>query len=212
MMTRYHLEWGEGWLRSPRNGFPIIKPQFVLPKRMVAFDKIAKTDISNACVHFHLADRRIDRVWTDPDRYVPAFRKAACVATPDFSVLPEMDRADIIYNVSRSLRIGRHFQDLGINVLVTAMWANPDTYDVCFEAIPHNTILLVSSVGVNRRKSARSVFKKGLRALCDRTTPLGLVLYGPMPLVDFDIPVLCHFERSCPVSVGAYQPDFLIQH
>lgn len=112
MYSHYHLDWGENWIRTPRYGFPLIEPTTRIPERMVPFDKIRNWRLDGACVEFHLADRRIDCVWMHPERYIGQLRKAACVATPDFSVLPRMERADVIHNVSRSLRLGRRFQEL----------------------------------------------------------------------------------------------------
>ena len=174
---------------------------------MVPFDKIRNWRLDGACVEFHLADRRIDCVWMHPERYIGQLRKAACVATPDFSVLPRMERADVIHNVSRSLRLGRRFQELGLEVMITAIWAKPDTYDICFEALPRNSVLLVSTVGSMNDAASRKILRDGLKTLCERKPQKGFILYGAMPNLDFDIPVVRHFERCNPTVAGGYQPE-----
>lgn len=207
MYSHYHLDWGENWIRTPRYGFPLIAPTTCIPERMVPFDKIRKWRLDGACVGFNLADRRIDCAWTHPERYIDQFRKAACVATPDFSVLPGMERADVIHNISRSLRLGRRFQELGLEVMITAIWAKPDTYDICFEALPRNAVLLVSTVGSMNDEASRKILRDGLKALCERKPQRGFILYGKMPNLDFDIPVIRHFERCNPTVDGGYQPE-----
>lgn len=210
--SHYHPDWGRDWKRTLRNGFPVIDSSDIVPKRVVPFDKISKCGLGDACVVFHLADRRIDRVWLHPERYVKRLKEALCVATPDFSVLPGMERADVIHNISRSLRLGRYLQDQGIAVIITAIWSRPDTYDICFEALPANAVLLVSTVGSMRTVSSRRIFRDGLKTLCERKSPKGFILYGRMPSLDFDIPVIGHFERCSPIAVGAHQPEFDIMN
>ena len=120
-----------------------------------------------------------------------------------------MRKIEITWKDIITFKLGRYFQSLGMRVFATAMWAYPDTYDICFEPVPHHSVSFVSTVGTNRRKESRKQFKLGLRAFCERTMPAGLILYGPMPALDFDIPVLCHFDRVSPAQFGAYQPDLI---
>jgi len=128
--SRYHLGWGEGWIRSCRYGLPILNRETFVPNRIVPFDKIDKTKDKSGCVIFNLADRRIDRVWNNPDPYLEKLKHFDCVTTPDFSLLLNMERPFIECNVLRSLKLGRRMQDLGMRVLPSVMWACPDTYDI----------------------------------------------------------------------------------
>lgn len=207
IVRKYHLDWGEGWRRSPRYGLPVLDGESYVPDKLVLFEKINTATDRNACVVFNQPDRRIDRVWNSPERYFPLLRQFACVTTPDFSLLLDMERQFIEYNLLRSLKMGRRMQELGMRVIVNAMWAFPDTYDICFEALPRNSVLFVSTVGSVLRRLARDYFKRGMKAMLERVRPSGIVLYGPVPPMDFAVPVLRHFDRLSPVRRGAYQPD-----
>ena len=207
--SRYHLRWGDGWLRSVRYGLPVLNREFIVPDRVVPFDKIDRTSDKRGCVIFNLADRRIDRIWNNPERYIERLRQFDCVTTPDFSLLLNMERPFIEYNVLRSLKLGRWMQDQGVHVLPTVMWAYPDTYDVCFEGMPKKSVLFVSSVGSFRRKESRTYFLQGMKVMLDRLDPVGIVLYGPMPSFDFAVPVVRHFDRVSPTCFNSYQPDLI---
>lgn len=209
MERHYHLSWGRDWVRSPRYGIPVLLPETGRPRCVVPFDKMNVDIPAGACLQFHLADRRIDCIWTNTEKYVDRISKFDFVTCPDFSLLLEMGRAEILWNVQRSFKLGRYFQSLGMHVFSTAMWAYPDTYDICFEPVPRHSVSFVSTIGSNRKEESRKQFKLGLRAFCERTMPAGLILYGPMPALDFDIPVLCHFDRVSPAQFGAYQPDLI---
>lgn len=207
MDLHYHMGWGQNWTWSSRFGLPVLNPELGIPHCVVPFDKIRGQVSADSCVVFNLADRRIDRVWLNPDKYLPLLRKCKYVVCPDFSLLLGMDRASILWNVSRSLKLGRYFQDKGLCVFSNAAWAYPDTYDICFEGIPKHSVSFVSTIGTVRKEESKRQFKLGLRAFCERTMPAGLILYGPMPALDFDIPVLRHFDRVSPVQSRGYQPD-----
>ena len=205
----YHLSWGDGWHRSPVYGLPVLKPESYIPDRLIPFDKINDAQETNGCVTFNLADRRIDRIWTSPEKYIPRLMKFDCITTPDFSLLLDMDRAFIEYNLLRSLKLGRHMQDLGMRVLPSAMWACPDTYDICFEALPRHSVIFVSTVGSVRSAESRKYFTMGIREMTARLEPTGLILYGPVPALDFDIPVVRHFDRISPAHFNSYQPSLI---
>jgi len=205
----YHLSWGGEWRRSAIYGFPILKAESYIPDRVIPFDKIDKVNDTRGCVMFHLADRRIDRLWNNPEKYFTRLREFDCVTTPDFSLLLDMDRAFIAFNILRALKIGRQMKDLGMRVLPTAMWACPDTYDMCFEALPRHSIVFVSTVGAVRRRDSARYFMMGMRAMLDRVMPSGVVLYGAMPSFDFPVPVVRHFDRVSPTCFNSYQPDLI---
>ena len=205
MERKYHLSWGEGWRRSPIYGLPILEKEIYVPERLVLFEKISRALDKSGCVIFNQSDKKIDPFWNSPERYFDALRRFDCVTTPDFSLLLDMPRPFIEANVLRSLMLGRKMQELGFRVLANVMWAHPDTYDFCFEALPRNSILFVSSVGCLRNKISRECLADGLRALMERVRPPGIVLYGPMPNLNFEIPVVRHFERLSPICRGGYQ-------
>jgi len=205
--SRYHLAWGERWKRSSRYHLPILNPESYVPDRVIPFDKIGKVSDTSGCVLTHLSDRRIDRLWNSPDHYFGRLKAFDCVSTPDFSLFLNMARPFIEYNALRSLMLGRRMQELGMRVLPAVMWAYPDTYDVCFEGIPRNSVVIVSTVGCVRRHEALKYFKMGMKAMLERVSPKGVVLYGSVPEIDFAVPVVRHFDRVSPTCFDSYQPD-----
>ena len=204
---RYHLSWGDGWKRSARHGLPILERETFIPDRLVLFEKMSRTTEKKGFVIFNQPDRRIEPFWNSPERYVEALKRYDGITTPDFSLLLNMERQFMEANVLRALKIGRRMQELGLRVMVNAMWAYPDSYDYCFEALPRDSILFVSTVGSMSRALSREYLFCGLRALVERVRPPGIVLYGPVPALDFHVPVVRHFNRLSPVCKDGYLPE-----
>ena len=204
---KYHTDWGGGWIRSPRHGLPMIKGTDFVPDSIVPFDKIGKMPDKRSCVVFNLADRRIDCFWNNPENYVERLKLYSCVAIPDFSLLLGMERQLISYNLLRAFKLARWMEDKGIAIMPAPMWAYPDSYIECFEALPENSIMLVSTIGCVRDAVSLNYHRMGLRELLSRKRPSGIVLYGPAPDYGFNVPVVRHFDRVSPVCLNGYQPE-----
>ena len=204
---KYHMDWGENWILSPRYGLPLISRTDFIPDNIVPFDKIGIMPERRSCVVFNLADRRIDCFWNRPEAYIDSLRRYSCVATPDFSLLLGMERQFISYNLLRAFKLSRWMEDVGIRVMPAPMWAYPDSYGECFEALPENSVMLVSTIGSVNDGESLKYLRLGLRELLVRKRPPGIVLYGPVPVFDFHVPVVRHFDRVSPLCMNGYQPE-----
>ena len=89
-----------------------------------------------------------------------------------------------IWNTYRSRMIGQIMQDNGIIVIPTLSWAEPETFDFCFDGIEPGGVVSVSTVGVVRNKDSYDIWCKGMQEAIDRLHPTEIVLYGSV--VDFD--------------------------
>ena len=86
--------------------------------------------------HFYLDDYQFERVWNDPDRYVPILKRFKAVLAPDFSLYTDFPRAVQIFNHYRKMWCAAYWQERGINVIPTICWSTPDSFEWCFDGIP----------------------------------------------------------------------------
>ena len=87
--------------------------------------------------------------------------------------------------------------------------AQETNYDICFEALPRHSVIFVSTVGSVRSAESRKYFTMGIREMTARLEPTAIILYGPVPALDFDIPVVRHFDRISPAHFNSYQPSLI---
>ena len=73
------------------------------------YAKNAKNAYGKA-VHFFLDDYQFNRVWTNPDRYIPMLQKFKYVLTPDFSLYTDFPKPLRIYNHYRKHWLGAYWQ------------------------------------------------------------------------------------------------------
>lgn len=173
---------------------PIIEKQiFDAPKALSSFTNVinTKNEADKKCgVHFFSDDYKFERIWNDPDEYAQKLTEFECALTPDFSLYLDMPMAMKIWNVYRSRLIGQVMQGYGIKVVPTVQWAEPETFDFCFDGIEKGCICAISTIGVKRDKEATKIWEQGAAEMIKRIEPTAIWCYGGDIGYDFgDIPV-----------------------
>lgn len=166
--------------------FPKLKPTDWVPEDLIGFNYVLNKPDYTKGVHFFLDDYQFERVWNRPDNYVDKLSKFDCVLTPDFSLYTDFPLAMQIWNVYRSRLIGSYWQSLGMTVIPTVSWSTYDSYDFCFDGLPENGIVAISTVGVMKNKKAKQLFYDGLDEMIARIHPSGILIWGQE--IDYNFP------------------------
>lgn len=163
-------------------GTPVIEPTQFDNAEFIGFNyaRSAKNPEDKA-VHFFLDDYQFNRVWTDPDKYIPMLQRFKYVLTPDFSLYTDFPKALQIYNHYRKHWLGAYWQLHGINVIPTIGWSNRDSFEWCFDGEPTQGVVAVSSVGTQVKKEAREKFIEGYMEMVKRLQPTQIIFYGNVP-------------------------------
>ena len=122
-------------------------------------------------------DKFLEKYWENPMKYIPLFQTTMVVCTLDYSVYPSMNYYEVAHNVYKNRWLGCLWQDYGCKVIPSVSWALPDTYDVCFSAIPKGNIVAISTLGCDKN---RDVFLEGYSEMMNRIEPSLVIVYGDM--------------------------------
>ena len=163
---------------------PIIEGVDYIPENLIGFNYALSTKEKNVGVHFYIDDYQFERVWNKPQEYIEMLEEFDCCFTPDFSLYMDMPISMKIWNTFRSRLIGQMMQDEGIIVIPTVSWAEKETFDFCFDGLPENSVLTISTIGVKQDENAMKIWKDGVEELLKRKHPSTLIVYGGE--VDFD--------------------------
>ena len=136
-------------------------------------------------VHFYLDDYQFQRIWNNPDRYIPLLREFGAVCSPDFSLFADMPKALQIYNHYRKQWVSAYWQIHGIKVIPTLCWSTPDSFKWCFDGVPTNSIVSISSVGTQNSEEAEKAFVEGCRKAIKQLDPIQILWHGKCP-AEFD--------------------------
>lgn len=129
-------------------------------------------------VSLHLQDYLIERTWSKLKTMREFVSTFGAVLTPDFSQYTDMPRAMQIWNHYRRMFVGRYWQDAGVNVIVSAEWSDKESFEYCFDGMPHNSLIEVSTVGIHTNKEWINNWKRGFEKMLEVLEPSELLIYG----------------------------------
>ena len=154
------------------------------PNNLQGFNYVLNKPDHTAGVHFFLDDYQFERIWQRPDFYIEKLLDFDCALTPDFSLYLDMPIAMQVWNIYRSRLIGQIMQNYGITVIPTVSWSTSDSFDFCFDGLPKNATLAVSTIGVKQNKEQFQIWIDGMDEMIKRLSPTKIIVYGGK--VDYD--------------------------
>lgn len=157
---------------------PIIRNNGFIPDDLIGFNYAKTSQKKNCGIHFYIDDYQFERLWNYPEKYIDILKEYDCILSPDFSLYLDMPMPMKIWNVYRSRQIGAYYQSCGIKVIPTISWAEEETFDFCFQGIPENSIVSVSTVGVKEDKNALKIWHDGMNAMIEKIHPSDILVYG----------------------------------
>ncbi len=175
-----------------------------IPNKLISFSKCLSTTDYDQWVHFYEDDCQFERVWNNPERYLPILKRFKGVIAPDFSVYRDFPLVLQAWNCYRNRAIAFWLQEHGINVIVNVRWADERSYDFCFSGISVGSTIAVGSYGNIKVKDDRFYFEQGFKRLVDITRPKTIISYGQLPLN------LLEFCKERDINVVCFKPEFVV--
>lgn len=194
----YRLDHYNPFRVTGKYEIPTIQAVDHVPKRLMGFNYAksrTETD-ADAGIHFYLDDYLFERIWVNPDRYIEILQTYDCVLSPDFSLYMNMPMAMKIWNTYRSRLIGQILQDNGIIVIPTLSWAEPETFEFCFDGLSEGGVISVSTIGVKRSDDAMDIWTAGMDEALTRLKPSHIVVYGGAIDYDFGNVPVTYYENE----------------
>lgn len=160
---------------------PCIKAQDAVPKDVTVFSKAVRSKDYNSFVHFYEDDVNFERVWNNPNRYLPILKKFDGVISPDFSLYRDMPLVMQEWNTYRSRAIGHWLQANGITVIPNVRFADERSYAFCCDGISKGSTISVGSHGCIKGCIDRMYFKRGMEYVVQKLEPQRIIVYGKAP-------------------------------
>ncbi|MBR2733781.1 MAG: DUF4417 domain-containing protein [Selenomonadaceae bacterium] len=122
-------------------------------------------------------DNRIERFYNNPFKYVPRFQSAYAVATPDYSLHPQMNPLTYLHQIYKNRWLGCFWQEHGIMALPCVGWTTEEWDDLSFVAIEIGSVVVISTLGCKRDVD---FFMRGYNEMIRRIEPPLIIVYGDM--------------------------------
>lgn len=130
---------------------------------------------------FYIDDYQFERLWNEPQKYIDLLKSFKGLIGADFSMYRDFPVMLNIYNCWRSKVLMAYWQKLGIEVIPNVTWSDEASYKWCFDGLPQNSIVAVSTNGCLKDKVAKQLFIAGFNEMKRRLNPLKIVVVGSLP-------------------------------
>ena len=148
-------------------------------------------------LHFFLDDYQFERVWNNPDAYLGILSRFKAVISPDFSLYFDFPKALQVYNNYRRQWCGAYWQDNGITVIPTVRWGDESTYEWCFDGMPRESLVCISTVVGIKEKDVRDKWLKGYHKALEVLNPSQILFYGKVyDFIDVPVPYTCAVNQN----------------
>ena len=129
-------------------------------------------------VHFYIDDYHFERIWNNPERYLPLLQRYDGVIGTDFSQLANMPYPQRLWNCYRNRLLGSWMQKHGINYIHNVTWSLPDSYDYSFEGLPAGSVIAINCAGIAGSPTSKYLWYRGYEEALSRLKPVAIVRYG----------------------------------
>ena len=166
-------------------GIPTLKATKTYGDKFLRFcDWREIDDYSDYIAHFYYDDYKFISAWREPEKYLDRLKQFKAVIAPDFSLYTDFPRALQILSCYRRNWCGAYWAMQGIDVIPDVVWGDDQSWDFCFDGLPKNSVVAVSSVGVKRDKDwngdSGDMFVDGYNEMLRRLKPIKILFYGDL--------------------------------
>lgn len=131
----------------------------------------------DAVLHCFTDDMRFEGLWKEPLKSIETLQNFKYIIPPDFSFYSDMPLALQIYQVYRMRAIHHYLSCFGMRVIPCVGWSDKASMDWCFDGLPHNSTLAVSTNGCFS-KEGKECYRQGFSEMCKRFNPHRVIVVG----------------------------------
>lgn len=153
----------------------------LIPKEMVPFDKRNIVKDKDIAINFYMHDVTFKQVLTSTKKYIEELSKFSAIISPDCSLYRDMPLCLQITNTYMNRAVGYYLQKNGLYVIPNVRWGDERSFEFCFDGLPTDDIVSISTHGCIRGYENRYYFKLGLEEMLKTLKPRVVLVYGTMP-------------------------------
>lgn len=164
-------------------GFPQLAEESYIPTKQVKpFNYLLSTkNLNELWIHCFCDDYQFERLWTGLDFYLHYILKLQGFISTDFSLYRDYSDDALIWNCYRNRCMAYAIQKAGGIMIPTAGFGSERTWEWCFDGLPMNSSVAITTNGTLDDPEARRLFIGGIDALVDKKQPSNLIVCGKYP-------------------------------
>ena len=158
---------------------PQLKENKFIPKNVISFNErngVVKPE--DHWIDFFIDDNLFENFWRHPEKSFTNLRRFAGIITTDYSMFPELLPGQIIWNCTRNRVMSYYLQENGFKTIPVASWSSKEDFEWCFDGLPSNSSIAVSTNGCLASPYGKRIFLLGVQELQKKKNPYKLIVCG----------------------------------
>ena len=174
--------WGSDFPAVGKHNFPQLAQVNYLPEQPVFPINHLKSmsDKGRYWYHCFTGDKYFHRLYTHFQEYMELLQRARGLISADFSLYRDLHEEILISNCRANRLVDYALQQAGIPMIPTAGFAGESSWEWCFDGLPLNSTVAITTNTVNDRE-ARRLFVGGVNAMVEKINPTAIVVCGKCP-------------------------------
>lgn len=152
-----------------------------IPKCLIPFSKIKNAKNKRGYIHFYEHDKIFQNFIADVKNYIPLLSQYDGVITPDCTLAIGQISYLQMTNTYFNRAVGVFLQKHGISVIPTVRWSDESSFSFCFNGLPKNAIVAISTHGCIKSNIQKKLFRNGVIEMIKQLQPRDVIVYGYMP-------------------------------
>ena len=163
--------------------FPKLRETRILPDGDIkSFNyMLSSVDLGKSWYHCFCDDYQFERLWNNLYYYMPYILKAKGFISTDFSLYRDYKDDILIWNCYRNRVMAYAMQKAGGSIIPTAGFGDEETWEWCFDGLPYNSVVAITTNGILRDPEAKRLFIGGVDAMVKAISPCAIVVCGKYP-------------------------------
>ena len=155
--------------------------EILIPKDMIPFDKRNVVKEKDLAIDFYMHDVTFRQILTSTSKYLDELSRFAAVISPDCSLYRDMPLCLQITNTYMNRAVGFYLQKHGVYVIPNVRWGDKRSFEFCFQGLPTNDIVCISTHGCIKGEENKYYFKLGLEEMLIVLKPQVVLVHGSVP-------------------------------
>lgn len=174
--------WEGDFPTAGKYKFPQLAPVNYLPELPVFPINYlkSKSDKGRYWYHCFTGDKNFHRLYTHFEEYRELLQRAKGLISADFSLYRDYHEIFLIESCRANRLIDYALQQAGIPMIPTAGFAGESSWEWCFDGLPKNSTVAITTNTVNDRE-ARRLFVGGVNVMVEKIQPTAIVVCGKCP-------------------------------
>ena len=164
-------------------GFPqLAQTNFIPEKPVLPINYLKSTkDKGNYWFHCFTSDKNFHRIYSSFQDYVELFKQAKGIISADFSLFRDYPEEVLIANCRANRMVDYALQQAGIPMIPTAGFADESSWEWCFDGLPLNSTVAVTTNCLGRDRETHRLFVGGINIMVKKIKPTVIVVCGKVP-------------------------------